>query len=68
MIITVTIIIFIIIIIIIIIIITVICYHLTIGWISVGHYFFNYLSLLEQGTHEYVGCGRFPVLHVRQIF
>ena len=28
----------------------------------------NHLSLVEQGSHKYVGCGRFSVLHARQIF
>ena len=28
----------------------------------------NHLSLVEQGSHRYVGYGRFSVLHARQIF
>lgn len=30
--------------------------------------FLTHLCLVEQGTHKFVGCGMFPVLHVRQIF
>lgn len=29
--------------------------------------FFNYLSLVEQGSPKFVGCGKFSVLHSRQI-
>lgn len=30
--------------------------------------FLNHLSLVEQGTYKYVGCGSFSALHVRQTF
>ena len=29
--------------------------------------FFNHLSLVDQGIHKYVLCGRFSVFHMRQI-
>ena len=29
--------------------------------------FLNHLSLVEQGSHKYVGCGRFSVLHARPL-
>ena len=32
---------------------------------SINHYIFNRFSLVEHGTHNYVGCGRFSSFHVQ---
>ena len=66
---TITFVIIIIIIIIIIVAINmIICYHLIVVECQLFAVFLNHLSLVQQGSQKYLGCGRFSVLHAREIF
>ena len=46
----------------------IICYHLIVVECQLFAVFLNHLSLVQQGSQKYLGCGRFSVLHAREIF